>query len=74
MVEHWETLKNNAGMVYLEVKCMREIYSDFEKLVTEKNQIDFKKIQLEEEYRHLETSGVESVGFFKKITKNEKLN
>lgn len=60
-------------MIALEIKCLMELYKDFQRLVDLKLASESNKIKLIKQIDSLEKSDVQTVGFFKKKNKKEKI-
>lgn len=61
-------------MISVEMNCLVEIYKDFANLVHLKNHEISKTKKLKHSISDLEKSNVQTVGFFKKKSKGDKLN
>lgn len=67
-------MEKKAKMITLEIKCLVEIYKDFQSLVDLKLNEESTKLKLLKEIDTLEKSDVLTVGFFKKKSKADKLD
>ena len=72
--DSWKCLERESKMICEEMNCLVEIYSDFSSLVSMLKSEKSKLMKNIKSYESLKESNVTSVGFFKKKSKEDKLN